>query len=258
MKDIVSLVAIISEVMELLENLDVNGLKLSILKTTEGSSSREYKHYMGVFIRVANEACKKQQVRLYGTRYISVKKGILDMDYCEPGSFQYESFPPISLLNNSFVDFELQFAIDYECQEEGDRLELFLNNDYVLVQFIKGQWFVVEYSKRAGSKDVSFSIEHLESIEEKVGISLQNMSVKIQDEKCIKPYCEVLSYNDGPFFDFAIEVAVYNKNNEVIGFSQIQRDKDDFLGFEVFSFTQIFLDEPASEIGRVLFYPIKY
>lgn len=44
----------------------------------------------------------------------------------------------------------------------------------------------------------------------------------------------------------------------MIGFSQIQRDKDDFLGFEVFSFTQIFLDEPASEIGRVLFYPIKY
>ena len=121
------------------------------------------------------------------------------------------------------------------------------------------QWFVQECNEKLKLEEfINSCIEHFEVIEEKIGISLQNMSASITDDNSIKLYCEVLPLTEsGPACSFAIETAVYNKSNKVIGFSNIRREKSDFLGFEIFSFGNVGLSANVDEIGKIVFYPTK-
>ena len=161
-------------------------------------------------------ATKKITTSLEGTRYISYEKGILELDDIEPLNMKYASMGE-TILADSFIDVTMSFN-RLRSVNNKDRINLHLKNiANVIIQRNDNTWHVVEYSTEESLEDyINQRIEH---------------------------------------FD-AIEVAIYDKQNRIIGFSHIDRDGNDFLGFEVFSFN-VDIDCPVSDIGRVVFYPIK-
>ena len=231
--------------MEELKNFSINGISMSVIQ--ENSD--------GIVLRIYS-ATKKITTSLEGTRYISYENGILELDAIEPLHMKYASMGE-TILADSFIDVTMSFN-RLRSVNNKDRINLHLKNiANVIIQRNDNTWHVVEYSTEESLEDyINQRIEHFDAIEEKIGISIQNCSVKISNGKYIHPYCEVLSLSNQEIPDFAIEVAIYDKQNRIIGFSHIDRDGNDFLGFEVFSFN-VDIDCPVSDIGRVVFYPIK-
>ena len=217
--------------------------------------------YSDVVLRVINYSDKKNKyICLYGSRYISKEYGILEIYNCRPGHFDY-SKDKYSIIPNSFVDFHIEFKMKTIGEE--DRFEIKLNNATIVIKnTIQNQrfvWNVVDFYEIQNSTNGSkvnnvIRLEHLEAIEERAGITLQNLSVKVTNSESVHAYCEVLSLADTPNHSFSVEAIAYNYENDVIGHCIISKDKKDFLGFEVFCFC-IWLDEPSSNVERVLFYP---
>lgn len=238
--------------MDLLKDLNYNGLHFSIQGLKKKYETSEFPYLL---LRVENKRNNSYFLNLAGTRYISQKYGILELDRCMPGHIDSE-YNNMELISNSFVDLQLEFNLLET--NNGDRMEVRVNRKLILLELNNDNWCILELPKEKKKNNKNFTIEHFESLEEKVGIVLQNFSVRVNEKGTeLRPFCEVLPYGDGPYFDFAVEVVAYNKDNEIINFSRIQRNKEDFLGFEVFCFSTMYLDENVSNVDRIVFYPVK-
>jgi hypothetical protein len=233
--------------MQNLKDFDSSGIALDIVED----------HNRNIILRIFNNSNANIHTALEGSRYISIINGILSLDDTNPIDMEYSSIGQ-TILPKSFMNVQMSFKITKIM--DSDRIELHLNNvaDLILKRN-NGTWFVVENNdKKHLSESLDSKIEHLDALEEKFGISLQNLTVNILDQNSIKPYCEVLSTsNKGPVFSFSIEVGIYNKTNKIIGFTSLSKSKEDFLGFEIFSFSKINLEVPIEEIGKIIFYPVK-
>lgn len=209
-----------------------------------------------IIIRFLNSGPKKVHTALSDSRYISISAGVLHMLKVLPVKLEYSTMGE-DIPENSFLNVEISFGI--KKIQDGDRLELRAQN-IADVTFIReeGKWYVYHYnSKRELEDRLNSSIEHFETIEEKFGITLQNFSISIVDENEIKMYCEVMSLSENaPYSSFSVEVATYDKSNKIVSHNSIHKAKSDFMGFEVFAFTNI-LPISVSEIGKIVFYPTK-
>lgn len=216
-----------------------------------GISFDIFENKNNITLRIINKG-KPIQTEIGESRYISTKRGILLLDSCNPFEMKYSG---ILISENSFLDTELDFQQGNI--SNGDRLELKVSNitDLILVRQ-NNSWLVLEeHSKERIKIELDSKIEHYEAIEEKIGLSLQNFSVNVIDNNTISLFCEVFSDSKGPKNSFAIEVAVYDKNCKIVSYSNIIKNKEDFLGFEVFSFREMSLPIPIYEIGKIVFYP---
>ena len=121
----------------------------------------------------------------------------------------------------------------------------------------RGQWWIVESKERSTYKrNLKNKIEHFEAIEEQFGITLQNFSVKVEDENSLDLFCEVLAL-DGKVEknDFTIEAAIYDSDNDIVYHTSLH--SSDFKGFEVYHFGTIRLDITVDEISKIRIYPIQ-
>lgn len=235
--------------MELLKDKLFNGVSFEILK-------EEYKEgYSDPFtlqLRISNFNDKKKKIGVE-MKYISIDYGLKDGSLWDFG--HYERI----LEDNSFVDVDVSFA-DIRKAKDGDRIQMVVNEGkFATLRLIreKGQWFITEsierntYNRRLKSK-----IEHFEAIEEQFGITLQNFSVKVEDENSLDLYCEVLAL-DGKVekSEFTIEAAIYDSENEIVYHTSLS--SNDFKGFEVYHFGKIYLDITVDEISKIRIYPIR-
>lgn len=236
--------------MQKLNDLEISGIFLDIISANKD----EYDDFY-ITVRITNLSDKSIHTTLSGSRYISNRKGILNLERTKPTELEYSSMG-CDILPNSFLDAGIRYEIDEI--SDGDRIELYLSNiGYFLILRKKREWYVIEYYEKPKiEKHLNNIIEQFEAIEEKIGICIQNISIKIADNNSIELFCEVLSANgEPPTSSFAIEVAIYNKSNKIIDFKSIRKGKDDFIGFEVFSFGSFTLN--LDEIGKIRFYPTK-
>ena len=153
-----------------------------------------------------------------------------------------------TIISDSFMNIQMNF--NNSIINNNDRIELQLKNIGVIIVKRENQnWKIIENNSNQQLVELLNSkIEHLEAIEEKIGISLQNLSIAIESVNKLKLYCEVLSLsNNGPSSSFSIEVGIYDKNNTIIDFRSITNDKYDFLGFEIFSFGTISIENTLSK-----------
>lgn len=236
--------------MQKLNDLEIEGLIFDIIDAAKD----EYNDFY-LTVRITNLSNKSVHICLEKSRYISIKKGILKLKSIEPSELNYTS-EGCDIIPNSFLDAKIEYEINTVF--DGDRFDLRVNDMFDLLAIRNnGEWYVMEYDSKSNfEKRLNNIIEHFDAIEEKIGISIQNISVKIVEDDELKLFCEVLSINGEPLeYSFAIEVGVYDNDNKIIGFTSIHKDKDDFLGFEVFSFNTLSLD--LSEIGKIRVYPTK-
>ena len=235
--------------MELLKDKLFNGVSFEILK----EEYREgYSNPFTLQLRISNFNDKKKKIGVK-MKYISIEYGLKDGSLWDFGN--YERF----LEDNSFVDVDVSFA-DIRKAKDGDRIEMLVNEGkFATLRLIreKGQWSIVESIERnTYSRQLKSKIEHFEAIEEQFGITLQNFSVKVEDENSLDLYCEVLAL-DGKVekSDFTIEAAIYDSENEIVYHTSLS--SSDFKGFEVYHFGKIYLDITVDEISKIRIYPIR-
>lgn len=235
--------------MNLLKNKLFNGVSFEILK----EEYREgYSNPFTLQLRISNFNDKKKKIGVK-MKYISIEYGLKDGSLWNFGNNERY------LEDNSFVDVDVSFA-DIRKAKDGDRIEMLVNEGkFATLRLIreKGQWSIVESIERnTYSRQLKSKIEHFEAIEEQFGITLQNFSVKVEDENSLDLYCEVLAL-DGKVekSDFTIEAAIYDSENEIVYHTSLS--SSDFKGFEVYHFGKIYLDITVDEISKIRIYPIR-
>ena len=240
--------------MELLNNYEKNGFSFEIIGEEIDNPGRKYSRLF-ITLRLTNTSSKKKKIN-FDAKYLSSKTGMHILDQVLPpiGARNGDCFMPA----NSFVDEKLYFY-DLKDIYNGDRIEFEVFNIVTLLLVREqGQWYIAEKNERATNQEIKKRIEHFEAIEERFGISLQSFSVKIINAYTIKLFCEVVATDkELSKQSFNVEVAIYDTDNNIIGFSQITRYNDDFEGFEVFSFNEVTLNIPVEEIGKIRFYPTR-
>jgi len=231
--------------MELLKDKLLNGISFDIIREEyhEGYSCPFW-----LILRVTNFNNHKKEIDVR-INYISIKHGLK--------KFSEREFIP----DNSFVDLRFLYE-DITAACEGDRIEMEINKGKIASLRLvreRNQWMVVESIERSTfNRDLKNKIEHFETIEEQLGIILQNFSVKVEDENSMKIFCEVLALNgELPKEDFTINVAIYDNNNDIVYTDSESKYADDFKGFEVLTFDHIRLDISIDEISKIRIYPTR-
>ena len=231
--------------MELLKDKSFNGISFEIIREEyhEGYSSPFW-----LFLRVMNFTDHKKKIDI-GMNYISIKHGLKK-------SWAQEFIP-----DNSFVDLTFRYD-NITAAYEGDRIEMEINNGkFASLRLIRERdnWMVVESIERSTyNRELKNRIEHFEAIDEQFGITLQNFSVKVEDDNSLNLFCEVLALNgEVPQEGFNVEVAIYDSDNSIIYQTSISKYDGDFKGFEVFNFGTITLDISVNEISKIRIYPTR-
>ena len=232
--------------MELLKDKLFNGISFEIIKE-EYDDEYSYPLFR-LFLRVTNftDYKKKIDVRM---NYISITRGLKKC-------WNQEFIP-----DNSFADLKFSYE-EIITAHDGDRIEMEINDGkFASLRLIreKGNWMVVESIERSTyNRELKNRIEHFEAIDEQFGITLQNFSLKVEDENSLNLFCEVLALNgEVPQKGFNVEVAIYDSDNSIIYQTSISKYDGDFKGFEVFNFGNIRLDIPVDEISKIRFYPTR-
>ena len=238
--------------MEQLKNNFFKGISFEIIK--EEIKEICHEETLVLTMRVTNYNDKKKKLA-HSLNYISVgqgmKKGsVLTLDFGVYGTF---------LQSNAFVDLDIHFD-GITRIEDGDRIEFEVNDGKLATLLLlrqNGQWFIVEDRDRSIYKrNLKSKIEHFEAIEEQFGITLQNFSVKVEDENSLDLFCEVVALNgkvdNG---SFTIEAAIYDSDNDIVYHTSLH--SSDFKGFEVYHFGTIRLDITVDEISKIRIYPIQ-
>lgn len=231
--------------MELLKDKLFNGISFEIIR----EEYREgYYSPFWLFLRVTNFTDHKKRINV-SINYISVKHGLK--------KFGQEEFIP----DNSFVDLNFLYN-DITAACDGDRIEMEINKgQFASLRLIRerGNWMVVESTERSTyNRELKSKIEHFESIEEQFGITLQNFSIKVEDENSLKLFCEVLASNgEIPENDFTINIAIYDNNNDIVYTNSESKYAEEFKGFEVLTFDYIKLDITVDEISKIRIYPTR-
>ena len=231
--------------MNLLKDQFFNGFSFEIIREEyhEGYSSPFW-----LYLRVMNFTDHKKKIDI-SMNFISIKHGLKK-------SWTQELIP-----DNSFVDLKFLYDdITEAC--DGDRIEMVINEGkFASLRLLRerGQWIIVESKERSSyTRNIKSKIEHFEAIDEQFGITLQNFSVKVEDENSLKVFCEVLALNgEIPKNDFTINIAIYDNNNEIVYTDSESKYAEEFKGFEVLTFDNIKLDITVDEISKIRIYPTR-
>ena len=239
------------QTMNLLKDKLFNGVSFEIIR-------EEYKEgYSNPFIlvlRITNYNDKRKKIGVE-MKYISIDYGLKDGNLWDFG--HNERF----LQDNSFVDVDVSFA-DIRQARDGDRIEMVVNEGkFASLRLLreKGQWTIVESIERSTyNRELKSKIEHFEAIEEQFGITLQNISIKVDGENSLKVFCEVLALNgEIPVNDFTVNIAIYDNNNDIVYTDSKSKYTDEFKGFEVLTFDYVNLDITIDEISKIRIYPTR-
>ncbi len=231
--------------MNLLKDKKINGISFEIIREEyhEGAFCPFW-----LFLRVTNytDHKKKIDVRL---NYISSKHGLKTFGN------------QVTIPDNSFVDLRYLYE-DITKAYDGDRIEMVVNEGKCASLRLlreRGKWTIVESIERnTYNRQLKSKIEHFEAIDEQFGITLQNFSVKVEDENSLNLFCEVLALNgEVPQKGFNVEVAIYDSENSIIYQTSLSKYDGEFKGFEVFNFGTIRLDIPVDEISKIRIYPTR-
>ena len=235
------------QTMNLLKDKLYNGISFEIIgEEYHKGSSLPFRLYL----RISNYNDQKKKISV-DIKYISEKHGL------KTRSGIFGDFVP----DNSFVDLDVGFE-DITGAYNGDRIEMEINEGkYASLRLIRerNQWAIVESIERSTyNRELKNKVENFEAIEEQFGITLQNFSVKVEDENSLKVFCEVLALNgEIPKNDFTINIAIYDNNNEIVYTDSESKYAEEFKGFEVLTFDYIKLDITVDEISKIRIYPTR-
>lgn len=128
-------------------------------------------------------------------------------------------------------------------------------NGWVLVDIGKED-IKIKLTKEQCKKQLLNRVERLEVFEERLGVIIQNISLKINDYEIIL-FCELYPINGTAISDsIDVECVLYDREGSIIDKSNKYVISDDFFGFEVINMTFI-VENTAELINKIRIYPKK-
>lgn len=224
--------------MELLNDFNIEGINISIL-----DCNTEY-----IKFRIQNNS-ETITTNINGTKYISKRKGLLQIQETNPFDIQFDDF---KIPNNSHVDILISF--NQMSVMNGDRIDLRLKNigEFILL-YESNDWYVQESLVIKGIENLLINkVQLMDSIFNKLNLSIQNISFVVSETNEINIFYELLSEDLDN--DIHINLVFYNDKNQILSQDTTYIDSDEFMGFKVID---SFVSLPCciSNISRILVYP---
>ena len=210
-----------------------------------------------IIINIHNKSKTNISTTLNGSRYISVRNGILGLYSTEPSEFCYSS--GVRIKSGASVNIKMFFP-NLDNYIDGDRIELKVK-DFVNCILIreKGEWFFFKnISNLHIEENIKKLIQQFEVIENRLGISLQEFNVKVKNYTEIELSCKIQDISRKVHVKyFSIEVGIYDKKNKIVYYTNIRKDKTYLLNSENINIDSIYLPIPVTSIGKIIIYPTK-
>ena len=256
-----------------LKKIEIGQFLFEVIK--EGWKTTTYEKVKEITLRVINKSETNQPIefqRDIQTMLVSCKYGMKISDWFEPFQTAQDGY---SIVAKSFVDIGISFGKECKVFCDGDKIQIGIKN-LCNIHIIKesSEWFFFDVENKQTNEDVLIetvesteinedalleTVECFEVLEENVGISIQNVSINVNDENSIDLFFEILGVDDKcKEHGFGIKFGIYDKRNKIRESGQESRFEGEFIGFEIFSFENIRLPMPVNEIGKIRIYPTKY
>lgn len=245
---------------------DLCGLEFEIDGFDNTSMSNNEDAFI-IYLNIDNKVSKTRKINLLKATYITNKREQLEQDIwlsgyvlgkatLKPNSFKTAGlvFYKSKLKNISENDV---IYITIELLKEGTELTLAFKktgNSWSLVNKEKKE-IEMELTTKQLEKSLLKRVERLEAFEERLEISIQNISIKI--ESYITLFCEIYPVNGSSIKEnFKIECVIYDNDGLVLDRNERYLQSDDFFGFEVIELN-FFGDDIAKQISKIRIYPKK-
>ncbi len=220
-----------------------------------------------IYLKIDNKTLKSRKINLLKATYVTKKREQLEQDIWLSGHITGEG----TLKPNSFKKAGLVFYksklkrilnndliyISIELPKEGIEITLcYQNNEknWILIDKEKTE-IEIKLTHKQLEKNLLKRIERLEAFEERLEVSIQNISIKV--ENYITLFCELHPINGTSIEeDINIECVIYDKEGLVIDKTSASIDSDDFFGFEILEMN-FFGDNIGEQINKIRIYPKK-
>lgn len=246
---------------------DLFGLIITI-ESVEDTSMANGEDAFIIYLKIDNTTAKSKKIDLQKATYVTSEREQLEQDIWLSGYISGEA----TLKADSFSTAGLVFYrsrlkkissddllyITFDLPKEGKQVSIcFKMHADSWSQIDKEQSDIeIKLTRRQLEKQLLKKVERLEAFEEKCGIYFENTSIKITDDDnwfCL--YTELHS-SSGSTIDNSISVdcIFYDSDGLIINNISHHIQKENFFGFEVFSF--YYQDDPLqTKLNKIRMFP---
>ncbi len=244
---------------ECLKDIIVKELSFEVIK--DGGYSKNHFESYTVIFKVTNHSVSEKEFKL-GIRYTSILVGLMVNNYIESDDIKLSEvgFSTFNIKPNSFGFLEVRFDDIIEVRD-GDRMELKIDEDKkLLLARNHGEWDVIDNQTEIVDflrhPEMKSLIEHFETIEDRMGIIIQNFSIINTPDRTLYVDYEILATKDDYYKKpFRIYTIIYDMVNNVVRMVYDFTGWDGFKGYGKFRACFNNFDFPISEIGLIRIYP---
>ncbi|MCB0539722.1 MAG: hypothetical protein KDE33_19555 [Bacteroidetes bacterium] len=247
-----------------------SGLKIAVEKFEDTSMSNGENAFI-LYLKLDNQTSQTKKINLLKATYVAKNREQLEQDIWLSGYIIGED----NLKPNSFKKAGLVFYksklkkisendllyVSIELPKDGAELTLcfqYKGNEWSIINTEQTE-IEIKLTPKQFEKRLIKKIERLEAFEERLGVSLQNLSLKIDDSYIWATiYCEVHSTNGTTLEDaLNIECVLYDNDGSIIDKKSAYIDSDDFFGFELIELTFTGDISIAEQVSKIRIYPKK-
>jgi hypothetical protein len=247
------------------EHSDLLGLEFSI-DVNDSSMSNGEDAYI-VFLKIDNKTVKSRKINLLKAIYVTSFREQLEQDIWLSGYITGEdTLKPNSFKKAGFVFYKPKLNKISDNDAIYVTIELIKEGSELTLCFIRkeGNWTIINSEKseieikltpKQLQKTLLKRIDRLESFEDRLEVSFENLSLIIKEDFRLTILGEFHT-NSGTDIseDISIVCVLYANDGSILEQSSTYIGKDDFFGFEIFEFN--FYDyRIAEQVSKIRIYP---
>lgn len=246
---------------------DLFGLEFSIDDSQDTSLTNGESAFI-IYLKVDNKTQKSRKINLLKATYVTSQREqleqdiwisgyILGKDTLKPNSFKKAGLVFYKSKLKTISDSDVIY-ISLELNQEGVELNLSFKksgNNWLLTSKEKADT-EIKLSPKQLEKNLLKRIERFESFEDRLGVSFDKISVKVNDGLTFVIYFEVHS-NTGTTLEKTLKVfcVLYNLEDSILAQTDIYVQAEKFFGFATKEFW--FSGVIATEVSKIRIYPEK-
>lgn len=251
-------------------NEKLSGLGFKIEKYEDTSMSNGENAFI-IYLTVDNKISTSRKINLLKATYVTNKREQLEQDIWLSGYITGED----TLKPNSFKKAGLVFYksklksisendiiyITIELPQEGKELTISFKKDENKWQMaqVENSDLEIKFTPKQLEKILLKKIERLDAFEERLGVTFENISLKLADNYIWgKLFCELHSLNGTKLNDsIEIECVLYSNDGSILDKKSASIYEEDFFGFELIEFSLTGNIEMANNVSKIRIYPKK-
>ena len=247
---------------------EISGLKIEVEKY-EDTSMRNGEAAFIIYLKLHNETDHAKKINLLKATYVTSQREQLEQDvslsgyHIGEGSIKPNSFKTAGLVFyksklKQILENDLLY-VSIELPKDGTEINLCFRRTESIWSIIEKEQTEVEIklSPSQLQKKLLKKIERLESFEERLGVSFENISININNDNRFSLFCEMHS-NAGATINnhLNVECVLYDLEGSILDKESRFINKDIFFGFELIEI-EFYEDNIANKVNKIRLYPKK-